>query len=167
MERVFEIGPVFRAENSNTHRHLCEFTGLDFEMEIKEHYFEVLDVFSDLFIYIFDHLNAEFAKELEIIHAQHPFTSLRYLTPTLRLTFAEGVALLAKAGIVQNELEDLSTENERSLGDIVAEKYETDFYILDKFPLAVRPFYTMPDPADEVRNKKGGFRNILIHSLKF
>jgi aspartyl/asparaginyl-tRNA synthetase len=40
-ERVFEVGPVFRAENSNTHRHLCEFVGLDAEMEIKEHYFEV------------------------------------------------------------------------------------------------------------------------------
>jgi tRNA synthetases class II (D, K and N) len=40
-ERVFEIGPVFRAENSLTHRHMCEFTGLDFEMEIKEHYHEV------------------------------------------------------------------------------------------------------------------------------
>lgn len=39
--RVFEIGPVFRAEDSFTHRHLCEFTGLDVEMEIKEHYFEV------------------------------------------------------------------------------------------------------------------------------
>ncbi len=39
--RVFEIGPVFRAENSFTSRHLCEFTGLDLEMEIKEHYFEV------------------------------------------------------------------------------------------------------------------------------
>jgi len=39
--RVFEVGPVFRAETSRTHRHLCEFTGLDVEMEIKEHYFEV------------------------------------------------------------------------------------------------------------------------------
>lgn len=39
--RVFEIGPVFRAEDSFTHRHLCEFTGLDVEMEIKKHYFEV------------------------------------------------------------------------------------------------------------------------------
>lgn len=39
--KVFEIGPVFRAENSHTHRHMCEFTGLDLEMEIKEHYFEV------------------------------------------------------------------------------------------------------------------------------
>jgi aspartyl-tRNA synthetase len=43
-ERVFEIGPVFRAENSNTHRHLCEFTGLDFEMAIYEHYYEALSV---------------------------------------------------------------------------------------------------------------------------
>ena len=41
-KRVYEIGPVFRAENSFTSRHLCEFTGLDIEMEIKEHYFEVL-----------------------------------------------------------------------------------------------------------------------------
>jgi len=43
-ERVYEIGPVFRAEDSNTHRHLCEFTGLDFEMAINEHYYEVLEV---------------------------------------------------------------------------------------------------------------------------
>ena len=53
-ERVYEIGPVFRAENSNTRRHLCEFVGLDMEMAIKEHYFEVLDVFSKLFIHIFE-----------------------------------------------------------------------------------------------------------------
>eukprot|EP00975_Prorocentrum_lima_P026473 5564453-Prorocentrum_lima.AAC.1 len=39
-----EIGPVFRAENSNTNRHLCEFTGLDMEMAFKEHYYEVLEV---------------------------------------------------------------------------------------------------------------------------
>jgi aspartyl-tRNA synthetase len=43
-DRVFEVGPVFRAENSNTHRHLCEFTGLDFEMAINEHYYEALEV---------------------------------------------------------------------------------------------------------------------------
>jgi aspartyl/asparaginyl-tRNA synthetase len=40
-ERVFEIGPVFRAEDSNTHRHLTEFTGMDFEMAFHEHYHEV------------------------------------------------------------------------------------------------------------------------------
>jgi aspartyl/asparaginyl-tRNA synthetase len=41
LERVFEVGPIFRAENSNTHRHLCEFVGLDIEMAFKEHYHEV------------------------------------------------------------------------------------------------------------------------------
>jgi aspartyl/asparaginyl-tRNA synthetase len=39
--RVFEVGPVFRAEDSNTHRHLCEFVGLDVEMALRDHYTEV------------------------------------------------------------------------------------------------------------------------------
>ena len=66
-ERVFEIGPVFRAENSNTNRHLCEFTGLDIEMTIKEHYFEVLDVLGEMFYFIFTNLEKRFKKELDII----------------------------------------------------------------------------------------------------
>jgi aspartyl-tRNA synthetase len=41
LRRVFEVGPVFRAEDSFTHRHLCEFVGLDVEMEIRKHYSEV------------------------------------------------------------------------------------------------------------------------------
>jgi len=49
-DRVFEIGPVFRAENSQTARHLCEFVGLDFEMTIFEHYYEALDVSLDMLI---------------------------------------------------------------------------------------------------------------------
>merc|ERR1719426_688226 len=65
LERVFEVGPVFRAENSNTRRHLCEFTGLDLELAIKEHYYEVLEVFSDLFIGIFDGLNERCKDEIE------------------------------------------------------------------------------------------------------
>ena len=68
MKRVFEIGPVFRAEDSNTNRHLCEFTGLDLEMEINEHYFEVLDMLSDLFIYIFKGLHERYAKELSVVN---------------------------------------------------------------------------------------------------
>jgi len=43
-----------------------------------------------------------------------------------------------------------STPNEKFLGKLVKAKYDTDFYILDKYPLAVRPFYTMPDPEDPV-----------------
>ncbi|GKY99310.1 hypothetical protein MPSEU_000886100 [Mayamaea pseudoterrestris] len=147
-ERVFETGPVFRAENSNTRRHLCEFTGLDFEMVIHEHYNEALEVFNDLFIYIFDGLNERCKVELERLREQFPFKDLKYLRPTLKLTYAEGCALLREAGVEQGDYEDLSTENEKKLGDLVAEKYGTDFFFLDKFPLAVRPFYTMPDPKN-------------------
>ncbi|CAK4080821.1 unnamed protein product [Aphanomyces euteiches] len=149
LEKVFEIGPVFRAENSFTARHLCEFTGLDLEMTIKEHYSECLDVFSELFIYVFDNLNSRFKRELEIINKQHPFEPLKYLNPTLVLKFDEAVRMLNEAGIDQDPLEDLSTPNEKALGALVKEKYGTDFYFLDKFPLAVRPFYTMPDPNDK------------------
>lgn len=116
------------------------------EMTFQEHYDEVLDVFSDLFICIFDGLNERCKNELERVREQHPFEDLQYLRPTLKLTFAEGCALLREAGIEQSEYEDLSTENEKQLGDIVKQKYGTDFFFMDKYPLDVRPFYTMPDP---------------------
>jgi len=147
-ERVFETGPVFRAENSNTRRHLCEFTGFDLEMAIHEHYDEVLDVFSDLFIYIFDGINERCKNELERVREQHPFEDLQYLRPTLKLTYAEGCALLRGAGIDQDDYEDLSTEHEKKLGDIVKKTYGTDFFFMDKYPLSVRPFYTMPCPEN-------------------
>ena len=49
MERVYEAGPVFRAENSNTHRYLTEFTGLDLEMAFENNYHEVMDVIARCF----------------------------------------------------------------------------------------------------------------------
>ncbi|KAK7845506.1 aspartate--tRNA ligase 2, cytoplasmic [Quercus suber] len=142
--RVFEIGAVFRAEDSFTHRHLCEFTGLDVEMEIKEHYFEVMDVVDRLFVAMFDSLNNNFAKELEAVRRQYPFEPLKYLRQTLRLTFEEGIQMLKDAGVEVDPLGDLNTEAERKLGQLVLEKYDTEFYILHRYPLAVRPFYTMP-----------------------
>jgi len=145
-ERVFEIGPVFRAENSNTRRHLCEFTGLDLEMAIMEHYDEVLDVIGDLFVYMFDGLKERCGRELERVREQHGFEDLEYLRKTLKIDYATGCELLREAGVAQDDYDDLSTENEKKLGDIVKEKYKTDFFIMDKYPLAVRPFYTMPDP---------------------
>jgi len=150
-ERVFEVGPVFRAENSNTHRHLCEFTGLDFEMVIDEHYYEVLDMFGRLFNFIFENLNSRFAAELAAVQAQHPFEPLRFLDPALRLTFAEGIALLREDGVTEEEqgsFDDLSTPVEKRLGRLVREKYGTDFFMMDKYPIGVRPFYTMPCPEN-------------------
>ncbi|KAJ0735348.1 putative aspartate--tRNA ligase [Helianthus annuus] len=147
--RVFIVGPVFRAEDSYTHRHLCEFIGLDMEMEIKEHYSEVMDVVDRLFVGMFDRLNERCQKELEAIGKQYPFKPLKYLRKTLRLTFEEGVQMLKEAGVEVDPFGDLNTESERTLGKLVLEKYGTEFYILHRYPLAVRPFYTMPCPDNE------------------
>lgn len=149
-EKVYEIAPVFRAENSNTHRHMTEFVGLDLEMSFEEHYHEVLDKLEQLFIYIFKNLKTRYAKEIAIIRKQYPVEE--FLLPKddkmVVLHFKEGIQMLRDAGKQVEDLEDLSTENEKFLGKLVREKYNTDFYILDKFPLAIRPFYTMPDAED-------------------
>ena len=147
-EKVFEIGPVFRAEKSFTHRHLTEFTGLDFEMAIKEHYFEVLDVIEDFFHKIFDGLNETCKDELQTINEQYPFEPLLYPKPTLRITFAEGCALLKEAGYDVDPLEDIGTEEEKALGRLVRAKYKTDFYVMHRYPINARPFYTMLAPDD-------------------
>jgi aspartyl-tRNA synthetase len=103
LQRVFEIGPVFRAENSFTNRHLCEFTGLDMEMEFKNHYFEVLDLIGELMPYIFNGLKTRFARELSIVDAQYPFEEFVCNTPCLKLHFKEGIALLNEAGYVDSK----------------------------------------------------------------
>eukprot|EP00128_Syssomonas_multiformis_P016096 Colp12_sorted_trinity150504_noHs@30061 len=146
LDRVFEIGEVFRAEDSNTHRHLTEFVGLDLEMAFNEHYHEVLDVLDGMFVSIFKGLRDHYAKEIEVVGRQFPAEPFKFLEPSLRLQFQDAVAMLNEAGVEMGPYEDLSTANEKLLGKLVKAKYDTDFYILDKFPLAVRPFYTMPDP---------------------
>eukprot|EP00123_Amoebidium_parasiticum_P001641 comp12789_c0_seq1/m.7929 comp12789_c0_seq1/g.7929 ORF comp12789_c0_seq1/g.7929 comp12789_c0_seq1/m.7929 type:complete len:592 (-) comp12789_c0_seq1:406-2181(-) len=145
LERVFEIAPVFRAEDSNTHRHLTEFTGLDMEMEINEHYHEVLDMLDRLFVHIFKGLRDRYSHELEIVSQQFPFEEFKFLEPSLRLNYVDAVKMLNEAGVEMAPTEDLTTTNEKFLGKLVKAKYDTDFYMLDKFPLCVRPFYTMPD----------------------
>ncbi|KAL5708415.1 aspartate--tRNA ligase [Ranunculus cassubicifolius] len=131
---------------------LCDFTSLDVELEIKEHYFEVIDIVDSLFVAIFDGLKERCKKELESIGKQYPFEPLKYLRKSLVLTFQEGVQMLKEAGIEVDPLGDLNTETERKLGQLVKEKYETDFYILHRYPLAVRPFYTMPCYNDPLYN---------------
>ncbi|KAL0726735.1 hypothetical protein Bca4012_022828 [Brassica carinata] len=148
MRRVFEVGPVFRAEDSFTHRHLCEFVGLDVEMEIRMHYSEIMDLVGELFSFIFTKIEERCPKELESVRKQYPFQSLKFLPQTLRLTFAEGIQMRKEAGEEVDPLGDLNTESERKLGQLVLEKYKTEFYMLHRYPSAVRPFYTMPCEDD-------------------
>jgi len=157
LNRVFEVGPVFRAEKSKTKRHMTEFIGLDMEMAFYEHYHEVLDVLDEMFVFIFDNLKARFPVETERVRQQYPFEDLKYNTPSLRLKWPEAIALLRENGVEIGDFEDFSLEVEKTLGNLVREKYNTDFFMLDKFPLEIRPFYTMPDPENPLYSNSYDF----------
>lgn len=147
-DRVYTVGAVFRAEDSNTHRHLTEFVGLDLEMAFSYDYHEVIDLIGKTFVEIFKSLEERHGTEIAAIHRQYPAEPFKYLDETLVLKFPDAVKMLREAGADMGDEDDLTTANEKLLGKLVREKYSTDFYFLDKFPLAVRPFYTMPDPQD-------------------
>lgn len=147
--RVYTIGTVFRAEDSNTHRHLTEFIGLDLEMAFKYYYHEVLNTIAEMLIELFKYLQRNYQKEIEAVGRQYPSEPFLFTEKPLILRYEQGVAMLRKAGVDQGDEEDLSTPNEKLLGQLVREQYNTDFYVLNKYPLAVRPFYTMPDPKNE------------------
>lgn len=146
--RVYEIGPVFRAEDSNTPRHMTEFTGLDLEMAFEEHYHEVLELLGNLFLFIFRELPKRYAREIATVRKQFPSDDFLVPDEVVKLEFPEAISLLRGAGQEIGDYDDMSTEQERVLGRLVREKYNTDFFMLDKFPMAIRPFYTMPDPKN-------------------
>jgi aspartyl-tRNA synthetase len=70
--------------------------------------------------------------ELVIVSQQYPFEPIKYLRPTLRITFKEGIDMLRAAGFDAPYDEDISTPHEKALGKLVKEKFDTDFYIMDK-----------------------------------
>lgn len=109
-ERVYEIGPVFRAEDSNTHRHLTEFIGLDLEMAIEEHYHEVLELLDSLFLHIFRGLRERYQKEIELVGKQFPAEEFKWREGpegTLKLSFREAVQLLVDDGVPEGDLDDI------------------------------------------------------------
>ncbi|KAG9537846.1 aspartyl-tRNA synthetase-like protein, partial [Aureobasidium melanogenum] len=150
--RVFEIGAVFRAENSNTHRHMTEYTGLDLEMAIDEHYHEVLRVLDGLFKFMFKKVYENYRHEIDTLKQHFPHEDLVWLDKTPIIPFAEGIRLLNESGWRDEngkplpEDEDLGTRDEIQLGKVIKQVYGTDYYVLDKFPAGARPFYAMPDP---------------------
>jgi len=152
-EKVMEIGPIFRAENSNTARHLTEFTGLDMEMAFDEDYHEVVSLLEELMLYIFNGLKTRYKKETDYVRTVYQVEEFKLpeAGKVPRLHFSEGIQMLRDAGEEINDFDDLSTPQEKRLGALVLEKYGSDFYVLDQFPLAIRPFYTMPS-ADTQKN---------------
>ncbi|KAL1843281.1 hypothetical protein VTJ49DRAFT_2390 [Mycothermus thermophilus] len=153
-KRVYSAGPVFRAENSNTPRHMTEFTGLDLEMEIKKDYHEVLDVLEGVLLHIFRNISERCPDEIALVRSVYPCEEFLLPEPgkKVRLTFAEGQKLLREEGPEEfrnvSDDEDMSTPQEKALGAIIRKKYNTDFYVLDKYPESARPFYAKEDPIN-------------------
>lgn len=138
---------------------MTEYTGLDLEMTIDHHYHEAMWLIDATLKQIFKAVYDRYQGDIGILKHHFPHDDLIWLPQTPRISFAEGVQMLNdsgwknESGEQQSEHEDLPTRGERRLGELVKDKYKTDYYILDKFPRAARPFYTMLDAKnDKVTN---------------
>ena len=149
-DRVFEVGPVFRAENSITARHMCEFIGLDMEMAINptRNYREVQEMAWNMLVYIFNNLKTHQANEILCVREKIQSDEIVYPENPLIFKFSDCVKMLREDGKIQDDFEDLSTENEKRVGELVKEKFGSDLFIIDQYPKQARPFYTMTSSED-------------------
>lgn len=148
-DRVFEIGPVFRAENSNTHRHLCEYVSLDIEMTYKYDYMENVYFYDSMFKHIFKELtSAKNRNYIRTIKNQYASEDFLWLDKTPIFTYKEAIQILIdhkKLTLKEEEIlnYDLTTDMEKELGKIIRTTHQTHYYIIINFPTSLRPFYTM------------------------
>lgn len=113
-----------------------------------------MHLLESLLLHIFQQLKKRCKEQVELVRAV--YQSSEFLIPEpgkeVRLTFAEGQKLLREEGPEEfrhvRDDEDMSTPQEKALGAIVCRKYNSDFYILDKFPESARPFYAMLNPEN-------------------
>ncbi|KAJ3453847.1 hypothetical protein MRS44_018479 [Fusarium solani] len=130
--------------NTNTPRHVTEYIGLDLEMAIETDYHEVIQLIDIFLKEVFKAVYS--SRELEVIRKRWPSGELKWLDETPIIPFSQGIQMLRDNGCDAEE--DLSNPDEILLGQLVREKYGTDYYVLDKFPAGTRPFYTAKDPDD-------------------
>lgn len=154
-DRVFEIGPVFRAENSRTYRHLCEFTGLDMEFVIDPNSTHI-DIINMIWKVLYDAFNSfenRFGEQIKYVLSKTGASGLVFPKDPVLIDFKEGVRLLNEAGIEQAPHEDIGTINEKKLGSIIKTLYgDTDVYVLINYPNSARPFYTMHEDVEYSRS---------------
>ena len=145
IERVFEIGPVFRAEPSFTSRHSTEFTGVDVEMAWIDGVEDVM-AFEERML---AHALATVAGKHGAMIAEVYGTEVTVpQVPFPRLTMAEALQTLRSQGWdPEGQKEDLDPEGERGIATHVAKQTGHEFVFVTCFPSSVRPFYHMR-PAD-------------------
>jgi len=138
LDRVYEIAWYFRAEEHNTRRHLNESTAVDLEMAFINDEEEVMNVLENL-VYNMWKKASDCKNELKILGKKISVPEL----PFARIVYDEVVDKLQDRNSSIDWGQDLGTDDERLLGDIMKEE-GTEFYFITKYPLESKPFYTMP-----------------------
>lgn len=143
-ERVFEVGPVFRAEKHDTSRHLNEYTSLDFEMGFIESFEDIMTVETAMLQYTMELLKREYAPELLELDAKLPEVSS---IPSIKFMDAKDI-LKTKLKREVTDYYDFEPAEEQAISDYVRRETGSEFVFITHYPSAKRPFYAMDDPED-------------------
>ena len=141
-EKVFHIGPVFRANKAFTTRHDTEFTQFDVEMAWID-YHDLMELEEQLLVFILRHIKQKLGKKIK------RYYGVKIDIPTLpfpRLQLVEVKNLLKSVDINARKQGDLSPEEERAIAKIIKEKYGHDFVFITHYPKNKRAFYHMAEP---------------------
>lgn len=139
-ERVFEIGPVFRAEPHFTSRHVNEFTGLDAEIGFISNFEDVMRELEKTMAFVMKSVAKNCSLEIKNYDAQVP--KVKNIFPRIKLT--EALDVLKKEYGKDIEGIDIDPEGERLISEWAKKKYKSDFIFITHYPSSLRPFYTMP-----------------------
>jgi len=141
-ERVFEVGPVFRADPSFTSRHMTEFTGLDVEISWIDSHEDVLQFTEKWLQFAIQRVKDELGVEIQEVFG---FEVVPPNIPFPRITMAQTREILRDVGyqLPPERKGDLDPGGERAVAQYVKEKFDNDFFFLIDWPTSVRPFYHM------------------------
>ncbi len=142
-ERVYEVGPVYRAEEHNTKRHLNEYISLDYELGFIDDFREITRLETELLRHVFAHIERTSPKELEMYHAEIPEVPKEI--PHVRL--AEALRILRERYDKHIE-DDLDPEGEKLLCEYAQERWGSEFVFVTHYSRDTRPMYAMPNEED-------------------
>jgi len=144
-ERVFEIGPVFRAEKHDTARHTNEYVSLDLEMGFIEDHRDVMAMLTSTLRHIFNRVREVRQQDVELLKVRVP--EIGPAIPDMRLTEAQQV-IFELHGEDCRGAPDLEPHQEAWLCQYAEQKLGSEFLFVTHYPTSKRPFYTMPDDQD-------------------
>ena len=143
LDRVFEIAPAFRAEPSDTVRHVTEFTSFDGEVAWIGRQEDVFSFLEGAVDHAIDRVRSEGKSQLELLNV----APRRPKLPFRRVAYGEALEILRGEGRKLRDGDDIDTESEKLLGQRLA-KEGHELYFLTGYPAAIKPFYVMSDPQD-------------------